>query len=167
MAAIVYTCLGLMLVFGVLAVMHHSMTKSAIALAIASAVLGIIMYMLGSVWAAVFEISVCSGLVTVIFVSAISLSNADKGDLEKIFETKKRMAALPVILIASGVALIAAAMATGFSLPDGTAVSQNALPFQEIFWNTRQADIWGLIVVVLTGTTAIVVLFKEQDGNDR
>lgn len=163
MTAIVYTCLGLMLIFGVLAVMHHSMTKSAIALAIASAVLGIIMYALGSVWAAVFEISVCSGLVTVIFVSAISLSNADKNDLEKIYKTKKRMEVLPVILIGSGVVLVAAALAIGFSLPDGALVTQAAGKFQEVFWNTRQTDIWGLIVIVLTGTTAIVVLFKEHD----
>lgn len=164
MEAIVYTCLGLMLIFGVLSVMLHSMTKSAVALAVTSAVLGIVMYAFGATWAAVFEISVCSGLVTVIFISAISLSNVDKNDLEKIFETQKRMVRLPVVLIASGVFLVGLALAIGFSLPDGSAAVQATEAFQEVFWNSRQADIWGLIVVVLTGTTAIVVLFKERDG---
>lgn len=163
MVAVVYTCLGLMLIFGVSAVMFRSMTKSAIALAAASASLGILMYALGSIWAAVFEISVCSGLVTVIFISAISLSNADKKDLESVYQTKKQMFILPIVLIIGGVLLVLAAMAIHFSLPDGSLVAQATEKFQEIFWNTRQADIWGQIIVVLTGTIAVVVLFKERD----
>ena len=163
MEIIIYTCLGLMLIFGVLAVMLHSMIKSAIALAAASVLLGIIMYELGAVWAALFEISVCSGLVTVIFISAISLSNTDKKDLEKLYEDKKRMAFLPVILIASGAVLIIIALAAGFSLPSVTPETGTAGNFKEILWNHRQADIWGQIIVALTGATAIVVLFRERD----
>ena len=70
MEAVIYICLGLMLICGVLAVMLRSLIKSAIALAGASHA-GHIMYTLDSVWAAIFELSVCSGLVTVI-LSALS-----------------------------------------------------------------------------------------------
>ena len=163
MEAIVYTCLGLMLIFGVMAVMLHSMTKSAIALAAASASLGIVMYEMGSIWTALFEISVCSGLVTVIFISAISLSNMDKKELEKVYEDKKRMSLLPVILITSGVVLVIAALASGVSVPQTELVSNAAGDLREILWNNRQADIWGQIIVMITGSAAVVVLFRERD----
>jgi NADH-quinone oxidoreductase subunit J len=151
-----------MLIFGILAVMFRSMIKSAIALAAASVSLGVIMYELGAIWAALFEISVCSGLVTVIFISAISLSNTDKKELGKLYEDKKRMAFLPVVLIIGGAALVVAALASGFSLP-AAAASGAADNFKEILWNNRQADIWGQIFVSITGAVAIVVLFKERD----
>jgi NADH-quinone oxidoreductase subunit J len=161
MEIVVSVCLFFMLVFGVMAVMLHSMIKSAISLAAASVALGVIMYELGAVWAALFEISVCSGLVTVIFVSAISLSNTDKNELGNLYKDKKRMGYLPIVLIISGIVLVVAALATGFSLP-ATAASESA-DFKEILWNNRQADIWGQIVVSITGAFAIVVLFKERD----
>lgn len=163
METIIYTCLGLMLIFGVMAVMLRSMIKSAIALAAASVSLGIIMYELGAGWSALFEISVCSGLVTVIFISAISLSNTDKKDLEKLYEDKKRMAFLPVILIAGGAILIIAALASGLSLPSVIPAAEASGNFKEILWNNRQADIWGQIIVAITGAVAIVVLFRESD----
>jgi len=160
--AIIYTCLGLMLVFGVMAVMLHSMTKSAIALAAASAALGVVLYEMGAVWSALLEISVCSGLVTVIFISAISLSNMDKKELEKVYEDKKRMSLLPVILIISGVVLVIAATTAGVQLPQASAV-KDAGDLREILWNNRQADIWGLIIIMITGAAAVSVLFRESD----
>lgn len=163
METIVYTCLGLMLIFGVMAVMLRSMIKSAIALAAASVSLGIIMYELGAGWSALFEISVCSGLVTVIFISAISLSNTDKKDIEKLYEDRKRMAFLPVILIVGGAILIIAALAAGLSLPPVIPATETSGNFKEIMWNNRQADIWGQIIVAITGAVAIVVLFREGD----
>lgn len=163
MEAILYICLGLMFIFGVMAVALRSITKSAIALAAASAALGLIMYELGFIWAALFEVSVCSGLVTVIFISAISLSNADKKEVEKVYEDKKRMALLPVILIISGVALVVAAMSAGVSLPPANPAVKAADNLREILWNNRQADIWGQIVVMITGSIAVAVLFRERD----
>jgi NADH-quinone oxidoreductase subunit J len=147
----------------VLTVMLHSLIKSAIALAAASVALGIIMYELGSIWAALFEISVCSGLVTVIVISAVSLSNADKKDIEKLYVDRKRMVFLPVILIVSGVVLVVAALASRVSLPVAASTGEVVSNFREILWNNRQADIWGQISVVVTGAVAVVVLFRERD----
>jgi NADH-quinone oxidoreductase subunit J len=152
-----------MLVFGVMAVMLHSITKSAVALAAASVALGIIMYELGSIWAALFEVSVCSGLVTVIMISAICLSHEDKKDLPKVFKDKKRMSLLPIILIFAGIAFIAVAVWSKFALPGPNETTETAENFREIFWNQRQADIWGLMIVILTGSVAVSVLFKERD----
>ena len=163
METIIYICLGILLISGVLAVMLHSMIKSAIALAAASAALGIIMYCMGGTWAALFEISVCSGLVTVIFVSAISLSNIDKEQLEKVFENKKRMAMLPYVLILAGIVLVVVGLSVGNSLPTVGQAVKSVGDLREILWNNRQADIWGQIIILLTGAVAVVVLFKERD----
>ena len=163
MEAIVYICLAAMLLFGILAVMHHSILKSAIWLALASASLGVLMYTMGAVWSALFEISVCSGLVTVIFVSAISLSNTDKSELGRIYEDRKRMSLLPVVLIAGGILLFAAAALQLFSVPDAAPAAAGAEDFAEIFWNSRQTDILGQMIVAITGSVAVVALFKERD----
>ena len=163
MNAVIYVSLGVMFISGVMAVMLPSMTKSAIALAVASAALGITLYQLGGIWAALFEVSVCSGLVTVILISAISLSNMEKEELERFFDDKKRMALLPYILIAGGVVLIAVALSAGVSLPAANQVVKLADDLHEILWNNRQVDVWGQIIVLLTGAVAVVVLFRERD----
>ena len=163
METVIYICLGLTLISGVMAIMLRSMTKSAIALAVSSAMLGLIMYLLGSTWAALFEVSVCSGLVTVIFISAISLSNVEKKDLEKVFEDKKRKRFLPPVLIISGVVLVVFAIAAKISLPSANTAVKAADDLRELLWNSRQVDIWGQIIVILTGSVAVVVLFKERE----
>ena len=66
--------LVLMLIAALWTVMGRSLLKAAIGLAITSAVIAILMFRLDSPLAAVFELSVCTGLVTVLFVSTISLT---------------------------------------------------------------------------------------------
>lgn len=163
MEAVIYICLGILLISGILAIMFRSILKSAIALAAASAALGIIMFMLGGTWSALFELSVCSGLVTVIFISAISLSNMDKEELGKVFDDKKRMSLLPYVLIVCGIIFVVAALSTDIWLPAVKKAAESSVDLREILWNNRQADIWGQIIVLLAGAVAVVVLFKERD----
>lgn len=77
-----YLLLIAVVVFVILAVELKDLMKSAISLAVASAILGIIFYQLSSPFAAVFEISVVAGLITVLFMSTISLTSSEneKGD---------------------------------------------------------------------------------------
>ena len=161
MEVIIYVSLVFLLIFCVMAVMSHSILKSAVYLALASVMLGVIMYVLGAHWAAVFEISVCSGLVTVIFISAISLSKIKHDEIQKLYEHKKRSAFLPAVLIIGGVLIAAAAMAADFTLPDAAAALSEE--FRETLWNTRQADILGQIIAILAGGMAVVVLFQNDE----
>lgn len=151
-------CLSVMIVFSVLAVMLRSIIRNAICLAIASAALSMIMYLLGAPWAAMFELSVCSGLITVIFISCISLSHDKKSDVRREYDDIRRTIPLPVLMIASGALLIAGAMAIHFRI---SAAPPSADSFSELFWSSRQADMWGQIIVMLTGGTAVAVLLKE------
>lgn len=160
--AIIYICLGIMLLCTILAVMLRSIIKDAICVAAASAALGMIMYILGAAWAAVFEVSVCSGLITVIFISGISLSRVNKSEVRREYDDTRRMALLPVVLIAAGALMLVGAVVIHFRLP---VVEQIAADFKGVFWNSRRSDIWGQIVVMLTGGTAIAVLLREERKN--
>lgn len=151
-------CLGAMLVFGFFSVLGRHLINSALSLAAVSAACGVLMYVLGAHTAAIFEISVCSGLVTVIFISAVSLSNGDR----QASAPEKRAHLLPVILIGIGAVLMIAAMLTGFSLGAHSPVG-SASTFDNVFWETRQADIFGQMIAIIAGASAIVVFFKESE----
>ena len=160
MDTIIYVSLAFLLGFCIMAVMSRSILKSAIYLAAASAALGGVMFLLGAKWASVFEVSVCSVLVTVIFICSISLSNMKIEDVHKLYDDKKRMAYLPFVLLLGGFAMIAFVLTKDINL---TVVAQSTMEdFQNIFWNTRSADILGQITAILIGGIAVVVLLREE-----
>ena len=154
----IYICLGCMLVFGFFSVLSRHLINAAISLAAVSAACGVLMYVLGAHTAAIFEVSVCSGLVTVIFISAVSLSNGDR----QASAPEKRAHLLPIILVAIGAVLMIVAGLTKFSLnaPGQAAIAQG---FENVFWETRQADLFGQMVAIIAGASAIVVFFKESE----
>lgn len=151
---------ALMLVFGVYAVASKSILRSAIGLALASAMLSTVLYALGAGLASVFELSVCSGLVTVIFISGVSLSQSPKVELQSEYRDKERNRFLPVLLIGGGLVMLLI----------GFFVGKDALEFaedsaetaQEVLWSFRQADVWGHIAAILCGGVAVKVLFREE-----
>ena len=61
------------LFFIIIAIELKNLIKSSISLSIGSALLAIIFYILGAPIAAIFELSVCAGLVTVLLLSAIGM----------------------------------------------------------------------------------------------
>lgn len=161
----IYLCLGCMLACGIFAATSRKLIISAVALAVVSAALGVLMYVLGAHSAAIFEVSVCSGLVTVIFISAVSLSNGDKQiEAQDAAEPRRKKRFLPAILIGAGAIVMIAAGFSGFSLGTPLPATSDA-SFQEVFWETSQADIFGQMVALIAGASAIVVFFKE--GEDK
>jgi NADH-quinone oxidoreductase subunit J len=60
-------------IFIVIAIESKNLIKSAISLGIASALLAIVFYVLEAPIAAIFELSVCAGLVTILLLSAIGM----------------------------------------------------------------------------------------------
>ena len=101
------------LVIMVLAALWASLTtlllRATIALALTSAMLAVVMYSLGATLAAVLELSVCAGLISVVFVSVISLTQRKpfKDYVTRRMSRMRRFWALPLVLIAIGVALLA------------------------------------------------------------
>ena len=64
--------------------------------------------------------------------------------------------------VAIGAVLVIAALLTGFSLGSRGPVGSSA-SFDNVFWETRQADIFGQMIAILAGASAIVVFFKESE----
>ena len=141
-------------------VMRGSLIRAAIALAATSAVLAIIMYQLLSPLAAVFELSVCAGLITVIFMSTISLAEP-LTYAETIARSKARMKRfwfLPLILIALGALLVL--FASNLNAP--FIPSETIKSVYVYLWDLRQLDVFGQIIVLFAGVFGVVVFFKDM-----
>ena len=153
----------LMVIALAMAVMLRSLLKSAIALAAASVVLTVILFFLGAPWAAVFELSVCAGLITVVFISAISLTTPySKAEMsEKVRVRARRFAPLPFILAGAAVFAVIGLAGSGLEFHNLQYLPSTFDSFRETFWETRQGDIFGQIILVLAGIFSIAILFKE------
>lgn len=140
-------------------VMTRSLLRSAIALAFTSAVLSILMFRLGAALAAVFELSICTGLVSVLFISAISLTHPSTREetLEHMAERLRKFRYLPFIIVAVGIALSFITVKLSLQLPPPEL--EGNVP--TIMWNLRPLDIVGQVIILLSGVFGVVILFKE------
>ncbi len=133
--------------------------RSAVGLAITSAILAILMFRLCSPIAAVFELSVCAGLIFAIFISAITVTGRITN--EQIVLKKKlrlrRFWLLPVIVIIAAIVLTQIHFHAIFNLP-AQPVENNV---KIILWNMRHLDLLGQVVILLAGAFGVVILFKE------
>lgn len=69
-----YILLTVLVVSAVLAVSLKDLLKASIFLGILSLVLSVLFFKFDSPYAAVFELSICAGLITVLFTSVVSLT---------------------------------------------------------------------------------------------
>ncbi len=141
-------------------VMSRSLLRAALGLALTSVILAIIMYRFVSPLAAVFELSVCAGLISVLFISIISLTSAMTKEevLQHMKDRLHRFWFLPAILIIGGVVLSFIHVTDIVKLPAPETVTDVRL----VMWNMRPLDILGQIIVLLVGAFGIVILFKER-----
>jgi uncharacterized MnhB-related membrane protein len=142
------------LVCAVQAIRVPRLLYSAMWLAGASALVALLMYMLGAPEVAVIELSVGAGLVTVIFVFAINIA----GD-----ETFKGKALIPkplsLLLIGMAVLLITWFALPALSTPLALPVT---VPFvTDTLWEDRTLDILLQVVMIFTGTLGILGLLSD------
>lgn len=145
------------------AVLGRSLLKATIALAITSAVITILMFRLNSPLAAVFELSVCTGLITVVFVSTISLTKplTHQETIDRTRDRIKRYWYLPVFIIIAGAGLLFVKMPLDFAAVNAAGGED----VRSVLWNSRQLDIFGQIAIILAGVFGVVILFREA-GKD-
>ena len=157
-----FITLILMTLCALWAVMATDLLRSALALALTSVFLSIVMFMLDSPMAAVFELSVCAGLITVVFISAISMikpEGHDRGEDLAARRTRrlKKYLPLPILLAVAGIALwVMRVELPAFQLADAF-----PLKLSEVMWDERRVDLAGQAIMILVGVFGIVVLFKE------
>jgi NADH-quinone oxidoreductase subunit J len=141
-------------------VITNSLLFSAIGLALTSAILTIVMFRLNSPLAAVFELSVCAGLISVVFISVTTMTQSQSRQ-EVAQHTRDRLGRfrfLPLIIILVALALVILNLKPGAALP----IPEAGEDVRNILWKQRPLDLIGQILILLAGVFAVVILFKEK-----
>jgi NADH-quinone oxidoreductase subunit J len=68
------------MIFIIMAIEMKNLIKASISLGIGSALLAMVFFVLGAPIAAVFELSVCAGLVTILLLSAIGMLEKEESE---------------------------------------------------------------------------------------
>ncbi len=137
----------------VLAIRSTQLLTAALWLAAVSMITALLLYLLGAREVAVIELSVGAGLVTVLFVFAISIAGDDA------------MQARP--LIPKGLAwilIMLAVLLLGFLVlpaPENQPPT-NESSFPLIFWQERAFDVLAQIALIFAGVLGVLGLFFEQ-----
>src|SRR5512136_2064453 len=155
------TLLSGVVIFSVLAIVLRDLLKSAISLAVASLLLGIVFFRMGAPYAGVFEISVVAGLITVLFILTIALTKSG----EEVRESKLANVVFPVVFVAFLV--IDALVMKGLvgKVPALTSGAEGPT-FGEVLWKGRTLDLIGQIAVILAGVFAVLALFRKRDKHE-
>jgi NADH:ubiquinone oxidoreductase subunit 6 (subunit J) len=134
------------------AIRTKSLIRSALWLAVVSAALSILLYKLGAHQVAVIELSVGAGLVTVLFVFAISIAGAE------VFDEKPLLPrALPWVLV-----LLSTALFMWYVLPAETIDPIASDPdVVSVFWNQRGLDVIVQVVLIFSGVLGLLGVLAE------
>ena len=156
---LILAMLIILIIAALMVVFSSRLLLAAISLAATSIMLTLLMFKLNSPIAAVFELSICAGLITVIFITTISFVKpvAQEDLIETRNKRIKKYAALPIILIIVGVVTSYVIKPLVLALP---AIVQEK-NVANVLWNLRQVDLLGQAIILLVGVFGIVVLFKE------
>ena len=160
-------CLAMMVVSSCAVMMFRSLLRSAICLGFTSVLLSLALFLLGAHWAALFELSVCAGLITAMFISTVSFSTESRRDNAHISDHHTRFKLLPYLMIVCGLGLLTVLLLKGFTMERSAALPAVFEDFKQVFWNTRQADIIAQIGLILAGSFAVIVLFKERGAEEQ
>lgn len=147
--------------FSVLAVLARDLLKAAISLAVASVFLAILFFRMSSPYVGVFEISVVAGLITVLFIAAITMTR-DRGN--DVPESKLALFVFPaffILLILIDFLVIRKWMGHVGVLP-GTEEGS----FGDVLWNKRTFDLIGQVGVIFAGVFAVLALFRNRSKHE-
>jgi NADH-quinone oxidoreductase subunit J len=152
---LLWVLLGLLVLLSIGCCVFKDLLYVSVALAASSAILAMVLFAFGANIAGVFELSVCAGLITVLFIATVSLTK----DSDQKVENRLPTYFVPLfVLIFIGMDffimqwLARSVMGAGVPHTSGT--------FQKVFWETRSADILGQVALILAGVFGILSLFR-------
>jgi uncharacterized MnhB-related membrane protein len=147
------------LVCAVMTIRVKHLLMSAVWLAGTSALVALLIYLLGAPEIAVIELSVGAGLVTVLFVFAINIAGADSRPVTP--SIPKPLAWFLVVLV---VTLSGWMIFPAFSV---AAPAAPIIPFAVQVWNFRAADTLLQIVLIFSGVLGVIGLLTEDSHRDQ
>ncbi|MEW5951332.1 MAG: NADH-quinone oxidoreductase subunit J [Elusimicrobiota bacterium] len=143
----------------ILAVTAGKMLTSAIMLAVASIALSLLLFNFNAPWAAVFELSVCAGLITVLFISAVSLV---KKEDESLKESRGKFLLLPFLALAAFI-IFSVILPPWFETLSGYAkYPAGEFKVGEIIWNLRSIDLLGQVTILAAAVFVVKSVFGKR-----
>jgi NADH-quinone oxidoreductase subunit J len=154
--------LSALAVAAVITVLSTRLLRAVIALAMTSVLVTVVLFQLEAPLAAVFELSVCAGLISAVFLSIISLTQPEDLPLapERQRERLRRYWVLVPLTILLGLGVLQLTLPAFGPAAPGPDV-------RAVFWGLRHADLLGQATVLLAGAFGVVVLFKETKKHER
>ncbi len=160
-----------LIIFAIQAIRAERLLHSAIWLAGASALLAIIFYQLGAHQAAVIELSVGAGLVTVLFVFAIGMAGEDQIELKLLIPRPLVWGLVIAALFLLGWLILPFGREVIVLPPDQAAVVGNLAdtqtieePIQVVIWEQRGLDVLVQVVLIFSGVLGLLGLLAEAKG---
>jgi len=114
--------------------------------------------------AALFELSVCAGLISVVFISVTTMTQPQSRQ-EVAQHTRDRLGRfkfLPLIIMLVALALVILNLKPGAPL----SVPEAGEDVRSILWNQRPLDLIGQVLILLAGVFGVVILFKEKSKDE-
>ncbi len=167
--------LSALVIFSFLSILMPNILTAAVMLGAASIVLTLILFKLYAPWAAVFELSVCAGLITVLFISAISLvrrnpkkpkntenpEQEESQSIDRFFaESGFQFYFLPII--AAIIGLFAWMLLSSNAMSGLALIHRDCPDMGYMLWNMRTADILGQLCIFIAGVLAITAFFPKK-----
>jgi NADH:ubiquinone oxidoreductase subunit 6 (subunit J) len=140
--------------FSIGAIRARRLLTSALWLAGVSALISIIFFLYGARQVAVIELSVGAGLVTVLFVFAISIAGDDVVDTRPVLPW-------PMLI---GISLLFVFLLGWFILPDSVnpwAVAVTEGSMNDVLWHQRGLDVLVQVVLIFSGVLGLLGLLAE------
>lgn len=150
-----------LIVFSALALLSRDLIKAAISFAAASLLLGIVFFRMGAPYAGVFEISVVAGLITVLFILTIALTEKKA----EVHESPKARLIFPLFFIAFIIIDVLVMRGLILKIPTLPVEAETGL-FGQVLWGRRTFDLVGQVAVILAGVFAVLALFRKKDLDD-
>lgn len=152
----VYVLIGVgILICALLAILSRRLLISAIWLAATSALVAVMIYLLGAPHIAVIELSVGAGLVTILFVLAINIAGEDTKKLRSLLP---KPLAIGAVSLAGVLAIYLILHAAGLLDLSTIAASESSL-----LWQERYADFLLQIVLIFSGVLGVLGLLANKE----
>jgi uncharacterized MnhB-related membrane protein len=140
--------------FSVAAIRARRLLTSAIWLAGVSALTSIVLYLLGAKQVAVIELSVGAGLVTVLFVFAISIAGDETVDTKAVIPWPSVLGMLVLFVLLLGWYLLPASVN-----PLPVKAAEGSLT--DMLWQNRGLDVLVQVVLIFSGVLGLLGLLAE------
>ncbi|MCC6146856.1 MAG: NADH-quinone oxidoreductase subunit J [Anaerolineaceae bacterium] len=148
------------IICAVMAIRAGRLLTSALWLAATSALVALLMYMLGAPEVAVIELSVGAGLVTILFVFAINISGEEATNLKSALPKPLAWVSILIFFILLGY----------FSLPAFLQPLPEAqiIPLKTVLWEYRSLDVVLQAVLIFAGVLGLIgLLAEEKPGQEK